>query len=249
MSMTTPATSIAAPGSPPRRFRLRSLGAGVMFLLTFGGIWLFVGTVITVVFTLAGGPVWNDVVLDRRGLAADATPTAIEPTSSHVNGRAVVRIVYTFTDRDGVARTGRTGTTNAQLLVRAEQRERLPVEYDPYAPQLSRLAGERASFFGWFILFPLAFAAVGAAIAGRGMRRLLRVRRTYVHGHAILADVTGVAPTSMRINSRRVMRVDYSFKVITGRVTGQTTSLNPPAIGAQIWVLYLPSAPEHNVAA
>jgi hypothetical protein len=242
-------TPTGAPATAPRRFRLRSLDAGVMFKLLFGGIWLLVGGGITIAFTAGGGPVWDDVILDQRGVAADATPTAVEPTHSSVNDRAVFRIVYTFTDRDGVARTSSTGTTDGRLLAGARRHERMSIEYDPQAPQRSRVSGESASFFGWFILLPLAFAAVGAVIAGRGLRRLLRVRRTYVHGHAILADVTGVAPTSMRINSRRVIRVDYSFKVITGRVTGQTTSLNPPAIGAQIWVLYLPSAPEHNVAA
>ena len=178
----------------------------------FGGIWLLVGTVITIAFTVGGGPVWNDLVLDRRGLATDATPTAIEPTGSRVNGRTVFRIAYTFTDRDGVARTGSTGTTNDRLLASAERRERLPVEYDPQAPLLSRVAGERASFFGWFILLPLGFAVVGAVIAARGLRSVLRVRQTYVHGHAILADVTAVVPTSMSVNRRRVMRVDYSVQ-------------------------------------
>lgn len=240
---------IDAPGTPPRPFRLRAAGAGATFLLMFGGIWMLVGTVITIAFTIGGGPVWNDLVLDRRGLAADATPTALEPTGSRINGRAVVRIVYTFTDKDGVARSGSSGTTNDVLLASASQRERLPIEYDPQAPQLSRVVGERASFFGWFILMPLGFAVVGAIVASRGVRRLLRVRQTYVHGHAILADVTSVVPTSMRVNRRRVMRVEYSFKVITGRVTGQTTSLDAPAVGARIWVLYSPSHPEQNVAA
>jgi hypothetical protein len=53
----------------------------------------------------------------------------------------------------------------------------------------------------------------------------------------------------MRVNRRRVMRVEYSFKVITGRVTGRTTSFDTPAVGARIWVLYSPSHPEQNVAA
>ena len=138
----------------------------------FGGIWLLVGTVITIAFTIGGGPVWNDLVLDRRGLATDATPTAIEPTGSRVNGRAVFRIAYTFTDKDGVARTGSSGHDERRA---ARQRRAsanvCPIEYDPQAPLLSRVAGERASFFGWFILLPLGFAVVGAIVASRGLRR------------------------------------------------------------------------------
>ena len=64
------------------------------------------------------------------------------------------------------------------LLASAERRERLPVEYDPQSPLLSRVAGERSSFFGWFILLPLGFAVVGAVIVARGLRSALRVRRS-----------------------------------------------------------------------
>ena len=53
----------------------------------------------------------------------------------------------------------------------------------------------------------------------------------------------------MKINRRPVMRVDYAFDTIMGRATGSTTALDPPSIGASIWVLHLPSEPKRNVAA
>ena len=56
-------------------------------------------------------------------------------------------------------------------------------------------------------------------------------------------------PTAMKINRRPVMRVDYAFDTIMGRATGSTTALDPPSIGASLWVLHLPSEPKRNVAA
>ncbi len=242
-------TDSPMPPPAPRPFRWRAIGASPLFLLMFGGIWLFVGTLITTVFTAAGGPVWNDIILDRRGVTAQATPLGVERTGSHVNGAYVHRISFRFTDGAGAAQTGSAGTTDWPTIARAQAGEPLAIEYDPRAPALARVTGGRASFFGWFVLFPLAFALVGAAIVRAGLRRALRVRATYVHGEAVRAQVTGVARTAMRVNGRPVMRVDYMFDALTGRVTGQGSSLAPPPIGATIWVLYDPSAPQQNVIA
>jgi hypothetical protein len=242
-------TDAPMPPPAPRPFRWGAVGAGPMFLLMFGGIWLFVGTLITTAFTAAGGPVWNDVILDRRGVQTQATPLGVEMTGSHVNGRYVQRIRFRFTDGSGAEQTGSAGTTDWPTIARAQSGAPLAIEYDPRAPALARLTGGRASFFGWFVLLPLAFALVGAAIVRAGLRRALRVRTTYVHGEAVRAQVTALAPTAMRVNGRRVMRVDYLFDALTGRVTGQGSSLAPPPVGATIWVLYQPSSPQQSVIA
>jgi hypothetical protein len=66
-----------APASPrpppaPRPVPSGARGWGASFLIVFGGIWAAVGLVLTVVFTLTGGPVWNDWILDRRGVGGGA---------------------------------------------------------------------------------------------------------------------------------------------------------------------------------
>ena len=53
----------------------------------------------------------------------------------------------------------------------------------------------------------------------------------------------------MRVNGRPVMRVEYLFDALTGRMTGQGSSFSPPPIGATIWVLHDPSAPQQSVIA
>ena len=194
-------------GHPAAGVSLRAVDATTKFLFLFGAIWLAVGTIVSAGFIGAGGPFWNDLILDRRGAQAQATPQRIEPTSSSINDRLVYRIVYTFIDDGGTPRIGSSGTTDDEVLARAER------------------------------------------IVWKGLRRVFRVRDIYVHGHAIHAEVTRVAPGNMQVNGRPLMRVDYTFDAITGQVDGHTTMFNPPAVGERIWVLYRPSTPRENVAA
>ena len=233
------------PPPAPRPFRFRAIGASALFLLLFGGIWMTVGGIISIVFAVAGGPFWDDMLLDRRGVTAKATTGLLEPTNSWVNHRQVHRVHYTFTDATGVERAGVGQTTDPASFYAPS----LSIDYDPRSPARTRLGGGSASFFGLFILFPLAFAVVGAIVFSFGLRRLLATRAIYVHGQPARAQVTGVAPTAMRINRRRVMRVDYAFDTIMGRATGSTTSVDPPPVGGTLWVLHLPSEPKRNVAA
>jgi hypothetical protein len=240
---------IDAPPPPPRRFRLGALDSSTVFLLLFGGIWAFVGLTISVVFTVGGGPFWNDLTLDQRGTRVMATPVGVSPTGSRVNGRQVFRIEYEFADAAGARRSGSGGTTDGWWIARAEQRQPLEVEYDPTRPALSRLRGQKASFFGLFVLFPFAFFVVGAVIVLNGARRAVHRRALFVKGQAALATVTAVVTTSMRVNGQRLMRVDYAFDTPIGRATGNTTSRNPPSVGSQLWILHDPQDPNDNVAA
>jgi hypothetical protein len=236
------------PGTPPpapRPFRLRALDATAWFRLLFGGIWLTVGGIVTVVFTVVGGPFWNDIALDRHGVKANAIMGTMEATNTRVNRQRVHRVHYVFTDRDGVERHGVGQTTEPWRFYAP----RFQIEYDPGRPGLSRISGERSSVFGLLVLFPFGFAAVGAFVFALGMRRVLAVRRIYVRGEPARAEVTAVSPTLMRINRRRVMRVDYTFDTIMGRMTGRTNTVHPPPVGSQIWILHLPSEPKRNVAA
>jgi hypothetical protein len=224
---------------------LRAVDATSWFRILFGGIWLTVGGIVTVVFTVAGGPFWNDITLDRHGVKADAILGSVEATNTRVNRRRVHRLHYVFTDRDGVERHGVAQTTEPSGFYAP----RFQIEYDPARPEVSRISGERASVFGLFVLFPLGFAGVGASVFALGMSRVLAVRRIYVRGEPARAEVTAVSPTPMRINRRRVMRVDYAFDTVMGRMTGRTNTVNPPAVGSQLWILHLPSEPKRNVAA
>jgi hypothetical protein len=237
------------PPPAPRPFRLRAVDAAAWFLLLFGGIWLTVGGMISIVFTIVGGPCWDDILLDRRGVTTMGAAGLIEPTSARINGQQVHRVHYTFTDAGGAAHAGSGQTTDPDRIARLWGPFDLPIDYDPRAPDRSRLSGESSSLFGLFVLFPFAFAVVGAIVFWLGLRRVRAARAIYVNGQPARAQVTAIAPTLMRLNRRRVMRVDYAFDTVMGRATGRATSVDPPPVGGTLWVLHLPSDPKRNVAA
>jgi hypothetical protein len=241
--------STPMPPPAPRPFPLRAASMLSKFLLLFGGIWLGVGVLLAGIFTATGGPVWDDWILDARGVEATAEAQAVEPTHSRINGRYVQEIHFHFVDRAGVAHEQSGGTIDRELVDRATKHEPLAVIYDPQAPARVRLRGERASFFGPFVFLPLGFAVIGGLVFGAGLLTVLRVRDIYMNGTPVEATITGVERTAMRVNRRPVMRATYTFKAMSGDVSGALTSVNPPAVGDRVWILHVPAEPEKNVAA
>lgn len=248
--MVSPAAD--APPPPPPAPRPAPPGAATWndrFMMLFGGIWGFVGIVITVVFTAAGGPVWNDWILNDRGVRADARPFDVHATQNRVNRRYVYEIDFRFTDPGGAEHTGHAGTTDPVLIASARKGTKMAVEYDPRSPDRVRLAGGSASFFGLFALLPLSFAVVGGALFLRGLLAARRARAIYRDGTAVKARVVAIEATSSSQNRVRVMRMVYEFTGPTGTVTGTWKSVRLPAQGATIWVLYNPGQPERSVPA
>jgi hypothetical protein len=250
--MFSPADAAVPPAPPPPAPRPVPPGAvswNDRFMLLFGGIWGLVGTVITVVFTLTGGPVWNDWILDSRGVRADAKPFEVHATNNRVNRRYVNEIRFRFTDPDGQEHTGHTGTTDPALIASARKGTTMAVEYDPRDPERVRLLGGSASFFGYFALMPLGFAAVGGFLFLRGLLAARRTRATYRDGTAVTARVIAVETTASSQNRQRVMRMVYELTGPTGTVTGAWKTMTPAAQGATIWVIYDPAQPERSVPA
>ncbi len=238
-----------APPPAPRPFRFRALDAATVALLLVGTIWTIVGAIIGTALTLAAGPFWDDLILNRRSAPAEAMPTAVERKSTRVNGHPVFRVAYTFVDADGVPRSSSTVTTNRLIVVRARGNLPLQIQYDPRSPARTRISGERASAVGLGGLLPFGIGLAGCVLFLIGGRRALQLRDIYIHGEAAQATVVGTKATAMRVNWQRVMRVDYTFETIMGQTPGRTTSRSPPPVGSKIWILYDPSDPKRNVAA
>jgi hypothetical protein len=242
------AVTADAPPLAPRPFRLRAIDAVSVFLLLFGGIWAVVDVPVVIGLSVAGGPFWNDLILDRRGIAVVATIDSVQRTQTRVNGRYVNRIACTFFDAAGATHATSALTTNL-AFIGARATTPILIEYDPQSPGRARVQGERASMLGALIFIPLGMGLVGGVLFALGLRRVRALRDIYVHGQAVQATVSAVAPTLMRVNGQRVMRVDYSFDTITGKMRGRTSTRRPPPVGAPLWVLYDASDPKRSVAA
>ncbi len=252
--MTSPPLGggLQAPPPPPpapRPVTLSAMRWNAMFMQLFGGIWALVGILITVVFTVAGGPVWNDWILDSRGVRATATPTSVEATSSRVNKRVVYAIHFSFVDRSGKRWPSESGTTDSQVIQRARAGTPIPVEYDPQDPERARLEGTDASFFGAMVLLPLAFGLAGSVLFVLGFVSTVKTMRIYKHGQPAQARVIAVEATASSQNRRRVMSMKYEFDGPGGRVLGGWKTVSPARVGSTIWVLFDPSAPEKNLPA
>jgi hypothetical protein len=234
------------PPPAPRRFPLRAIDPPARLLLLFGAIWMVVQSFTVAIFIVVGGPFWDDILLDRRGVTVRATLGMIEPTRTRVNGRQAHCVYYTFTDASGVTHAGSGATLEPAAFYSSSD---LEIDYDPKSPARSRLHGGRASSIGLGILWPLVFFAAGAIVLGFGVRRVRAMRAIYVHGQPARAVVTAVTPTLMQMNGRRVMRIAYTFDTIMGPFTGSATAVKAPAVGDTLWVLHLPSEPKRNVAA
>jgi len=237
-----------APALAPRPFRIRAIDAVSVFLLLFGGIWAVVDVPVVIGLSVVGGPFWNDLILDRRGVAVVATIDSVQRTQTRVNGRYVNRVACTFSDAAGTTHSTSALTTDF-AVIGARPTTPILIEYDPQSPGRARLQGERASMLGALIFIPFGMGLVGVVLFALGLRRVRALRDIYVHGQAVQATVTAVATTLMRVNGQRVMRVDYSFETITGLARGRTSTRRPPPVGAPIWVLYDPSDPKRSVAA
>jgi hypothetical protein len=116
----------------------------------------------------------------------------------------------------------------------------------PQAPTHARLEGERASFFGPFILIPGFFALSGAILVTLGISRVNRVRALYANGEPALASVTSIERTATRVNGRPMLRVNYEFRAGVESATGDYLTPSPPEVRSEIWVLYAPGKPSNN---
>ncbi len=248
-AVPTDSTMASCPPAAPRRVPFTALSWGARFFLLFGGIWLLVGFVLVVVFTLVGGPIWDDWAIDERGVRTEAQPLGVQSTHSTRNYQPVFAICYRFVDGAGKEHEATSKTANPQLIARARNQEPIHVEYDPLSPtRRVRLAGETASFFGKLILMPMGFALVGLVCMLPGYWIARRDRRVYRHGEAVQAEVTAVSSTATREHRRPLFRVEYSFEGSAGPVTGQQRTANPPEVGDKIWIIYDPDPPHHSVA-
>ncbi len=217
------------------------------FLLMFGGGWAGVGLLGTIVLLLTSRPPWDDWILDRRGVRAEAEAIEVRTTMTSVNDEDLFDLVLRFRDGAGRAHTAVLGTIDEGRITAARQHRTLIIEYDPEDPSRARLQGETASLHGSMLLLPAGFAITGAPLFLLGMVGLVRARRLYRRGQAAQAVVTMVAETHSSENDERVKEMRYTFQTARGPALGTWKTASPLPVGATLWVVHDPSAPENNV--
>lgn len=219
------------------------------FAMMFVGPWFGIALLTAGVFTVVGGPIWDDWILDRRGKPATGTPYAVEGTSSRVNGKSLMRVRIRYRDGTGETRESSFTTTDGAELARARRRQPVQIEYDPEAPSRSRVQGHRASYFGAWVFLPAGVALCLLVPFVMLLRARGRQRGVYRHGRAVLGQVVRHEHTGARQNRRPVVRARYEAHVGERLAEGYVDDVEPPAPGDALWILVDPDDPSRNVAA
>lgn len=207
----------------------------------FGGIFLAVGTLFTVIGAGAGIQEYRS---DAR-LRADGVVTsgmvltkAVGGSKSGSSGSGSSRtyhVGYRFTTADGqVVRESRQ--VGAETWDRLQERGPIEVRYLPGAPRTHRLVGEAVDF-----VLPLIMTPVGVAVGLLGgfvLWRAAGVRATAreVGRAGVFAEATvdGIEPAGLRLNGQQLWVLRYRFQDQKGQTReGRSEPVSHEA--AQAW--------------
>jgi hypothetical protein len=216
----------------------------LLLCLILGGTFSGVGALLCTLFTIIGGPVWDDWILDARGALVDAKATRV-PEVGRRQGRKGTRwatIEVAFTDRGGRVEHADLRVPTG-MLGRARSGEPIQIEYDPESPERARARGHRASLFGAFVALPAAFMLAGLPVLLFGLRLVAR-RKAFV-ATAIVTE--GRVEDARALGGKgSTVRVTYAFSTPGGEVRGTALHNGEASAGAPLWIAYLPSAPSES---
>ncbi|MBW2524721.1 MAG: hypothetical protein JRI23_11120 [Deltaproteobacteria bacterium] len=205
---------------------------------------LFLWVLLAIVALLGGGGmtaalvpyVYDNAVLDQRGVEARATPYEVSAYQQHKT--IFHKIDCRFRANNGKQYPATLRTQDKSLIARAEAHEPFTIVYDPEYPKRNRFTAD--VHLHWSIgLTPLVFALGGLIALLMGLGRLRKRRALVIHGHVAQGVVTSVE----RISASKSKNVIYQFAAPHGPAAGCWTTRNPPAAGTGVWVIYDPADP------
>jgi hypothetical protein len=234
--------------SPRARQLVVNYGPAGFVLLLVGGIFSFVGVLISIGLCAS---VPGDLALAVAARTTKGVVTSIS-TVSNVTVNHVHPQELAFTYRVGGA-SYRAASSTLSPPASMHQGASVPVEYFGPIPSVARIAGTTRTAGGLLMLFPLLFPIIGFTLLTVAVRGYRRRRRAFVHGTPALGAVVAFGlDASVRINGRNPTKLTWRFTDARGGQYGGSVStmnrmlLGERGIGAPIVVLYDPSNPNVN---
>lgn len=166
------------------------VGFGLIFVWAFGA-----DRAVVTAFRFAGG---LEVV--------EGTTTAWRALNLTVNDEKVYEASYEFSV-GGETFTGASYSTGFYV----PEGTRLPVEYKPSDPSVSRLSELSASPMGLAIAFVFIIPLIGLALARAGLRSGFRARRLLSEGRLALGTLKSDEATGARVSNQPVHRLTFEF--------------------------------------
>ncbi|MBM4184228.1 MAG: DUF3592 domain-containing protein [Gemmatimonadetes bacterium] len=230
---------------PPRRVPLTLSIRVVLGPLSQVG-WFLVG--FGLIFVWAFGA--DRAVVSAIQFAGDlevveGTTTAWRELSLSINDVSVYETSYAF-EVGGQTYTGASYETGYYV----PEGTRLPVEYRPSNPTVSRLKDMRASPVGLVIAFVFIIPLIGLALARGGLRGGFRARRLLSEGQLALGTLKTDESTSMQVNNKQVHRLTFQFVAEGGgtyQVVATTHEVDRLLDDAQEAIVYDPRHPADAV--
>lgn len=198
---------------PPRRVPLAlsirvilggMLGQVGWFLVGFGFIFVWA-------FDASGG-VMSAIRFAGELATVEGTTTVWRELDLSINEVQVYETSYTF-EVGGRTYTGESYETGYYV----PEGQRLPVEYRPSDPSISRLQGMRASAAGLVIAFVFLIPLIGLGFVRSGLISGLRARRLLSEGQLALGTLMSDEPTNAQVNNQPVRRLRFEFTAADGQ--------------------------------
>ncbi len=226
---------------PPRRVPL-----ALSIRVILGGIgqlgWFLVGFGLIFVWAFdADGAVVSAVQFSRELSVVEGTTTGWRELNLSINDEQVYETSYSF-EIDGQTYRGASYGTGYYV----PEGQRLPVEYRPSNPSISRLQGMRASAAGVVIAFVFVIPLIGLAFLRWGLRSGLRNRRLLAEGQLAFGSLVSDEDTSVQVNNQPVRRLTFEFTASSGgryQVVASTHQATKLMDDAQEALVYDPRHP------
>jgi len=171
------------------------IGFGLIFVWAFGA-----DRAVTSTLRLLGP---KDVV--------EGVTTGWRELSLSINETTVYETTYSFVV-GGETFTGRSYETGHYV----PEGQRLPVEYRPSNPSVSRLQGMRASPAGVIIAFVFLIPFIGLLLVRAGLRKGFRARRLLSEGVLALGTLEANESTNVQVNNQPVHKLTFAFEAAGG---------------------------------
>ncbi len=228
--------------STPRRVNCERVGFSRIFNMIFGLVF-FLGWGI---FMLVNDPtVWDHVMLNHRGIRAEARLLGTLHTPVMVNRKPVYSIDLGFNDRHGRPVRARLWSNDDLFIGQLSPDRPVAIEYDPEKPSRCRFAGNG---IGLMDIATVLCCVMGLSLFLAGFFSTCSLVRLLRSGTRATARVTRTIATSQTTKSGTIMNIRYEFTTGTGKPAGgfyKTTK--PLEVGAEIMIVYNPRRPWKNM--
>lgn len=230
------------PPPPPRSVPGKAWGVGTTSVIVLGMLAGVGGLIASALLMINGGPIWDDWILDARGVRTRAAVTLREATYVRQRPPRHWTIAWSAQAGAGGELRGTTYTTD-------DTSERIEVEYDPELPARSRVVGQSANRSPEVLRVALAVTALGLPLFALGVARARRRKALYRYGSTALAEVVACAPTWMRSDGEPVLRARVRFTTARGEHEVDLTTTEALGVGARVWVIHDPARPTRAMLA